>query len=285
VDETETLTRQLVTFDLPSGRLSGCRWGDPRDPLVVCVPGLSQDERSFDRLGPALAGAGHQVVALAPRGRGRSSVTPPGTYGWPSHAADVLATADVLGVDRFDYVGWSFGAFVGMQVATDAPARLRSLVLLDALGRPEPSALGPVMAGLERLGTVHRDADAYVTGALAGGGMDGCRAAWEGYLADDLERVDGGFRTRTDRDAVLEDAAHGGSRDPYELWASLTMPVLVLRASRPIEPGLGFIVTESDRDRFPAMVPNGRVVDVDANHYCIGMVPAAATLIEEFLHA
>jgi pimeloyl-ACP methyl ester carboxylesterase len=274
-----------VGFELTSGRIAGKQWGDPGAPLVLCVPGLSQDERSYDELGPRLAEAGHHVVALAPRGRGHSAVTAAGSYGWPNHARDVAAVADALEAPTFDYVGWSFGAFVGMQLAADHPGRIRRLVLLDAIGKPDPSALGPVVAGLERLGAVYATPAEYLEVTMSGGGMAGCTAAWESYVAGDLVPVDGGFSTRTDKDAVLEDTVHGSQRDPYELWSALTMPVLVVRAAQPILPGLGHIVTAADAARFAAEVPAGRVVDVDANHYCIGMVPAAADLIEEFLHA
>jgi len=276
---------EALAVDLASGRLTGKRWANPGGPVVICIPGLSQDERSFDHIGPALARAGFDVAAIAPRGRGASDVTPEGTYGWPAHAADVAAIATALGADTFDVIGWSFGAFVGMQLAADVPARLRRLVLLDALGLPEESSLGPILAGLSRLGAIYDSVESYVESTLASGGMDGCRDDWTGYLEGDLVAVDGGWTTRTASVAVLEDSAHGRTRDPYELWAALTMPVLVVRAAKPILPGLGFIVSEADRDRFPTVVPDARVVDVDANHYCVGMLPATSTAIEEFLRA
>src|SRR3954469_24757615 len=58
--------RMLDLFDIEiaSGRLKAARWGDPRDPLVLCVHGLSANLASFARLGPAMAGAGRHVVAV-----------------------------------------------------------------------------------------------------------------------------------------------------------------------------------------------------------------------------
>src|SRR6266567_6215330 len=66
--------------------------------------------------------------------RGLSETTPPGTYGWEAHAADVLAAADALGGPRFSIVGWSMGAIVGMAAASLAAARIERLVLIDAVG-------------------------------------------------------------------------------------------------------------------------------------------------------
>jgi len=87
-----------VDFDviLSSGRIRARRWGEPGAPLLLCVPGLSANLSAFEYLAENLAGADRQVVAIDLRGCGRSEVTPPGSYGLDSHAADVLAVADAV---------------------------------------------------------------------------------------------------------------------------------------------------------------------------------------------
>jgi 3-oxoadipate enol-lactonase len=62
------------------------------------------------------------------RGHGGSPV-PPGPYAVEDHAADVLALADRLGVDRFGFVGISLGGGIGQVLALDQPDRVASLVL------------------------------------------------------------------------------------------------------------------------------------------------------------
>ena len=272
-----------LEFELTSGRISALRWGAPDAPLLICMPGLSQDARSFDQLGSRLGSDQRQVVAISPRGRGESQRTPPGTYGWPAHARDVAGVASLLGRRECDVAGWSLGAFVTMQLAAQSPGLIRRAVLIDAVGRPEPSSLQPILAGLERLGQVFSSVEEYTERVLSGGAMVGCEDAWRRYLAGDLVATPGGFRTRTDREAVLEDAAYGGGHDPYELWPALVMPVQLIRAARPILPGLGFVVSEADRDRFAREVSLSQVVEVDANHYCVGMVEQTASAIQRFL--
>lgn len=281
VESTEVV--EGVEVVVPSGRIAARRWGRPDAPLVLCVPGLSQDARSYDFLGSRLGGDDRQVVAVSPRGRGESDSTGAGTYGWEAHARDVVEVAASLGHERFDLIGWSFGGLVGLQLASLAPDRLRRLVLIDVAGRPDPSSLGPVVAGLERLGATFAANDDYVERVLAGGAMAGCEAQWRAYLTEDLVATEGGFTTRTNREAVLEDATFGATHDPYALWPALSMPVLLLRAAHEILPGLGHIVPEQDRGRFLSEVVGARVVDIPANHFCIGMIPEAAAAIEAFL--
>lgn len=274
---------EVADQQLTSGRVAARRWGSPEAPLLISIPGLSQDERSYGYLGARLGSSTRQVLAVAPRGRGRSETTAPGTYGWPAHARDVQEIATRLGQERFDVMGWSFGGFVGMQLAQLAPARVRRLVLIDVVGRPEPASLGPIVAGLERLGSVYREPAEYIDRVLSSGAVSGCQGEWRDYLQEDLVPREGGFTTRTNREAVLEDAAFGANQDPYGLWPGLRMPVLLIRAARPIMPGLGFVVPEQDRDRFSTEVPLARVVDVDTNHYCVGMVEETAQAVEAFL--
>ena len=52
---------------------------------------------------------------------------------------------------------------------------------------------------------------------------------------------------------------------------------------RPVLPGLGFLVSEADRDRFRAEVPLGQVFEVDANHYCVSAVEQTAQAVKRFL--
>lgn len=272
-----------VDFELPAGRVAGRRWGAADAPLVMAIPGLSQDERSYAYLGGLLGSDRRQLLAISPRGRGRSETTPSGTYGWRAHARDVAEIASRLGSVEFDLIGWSFGGFVGMQLAAQAPGRLRRLVLLDVAGRPEPSSLGPILAGLERLGRVYSSPEEYVKLVVSSGVVAGCVEPWREYLLGDLVPCPGGYRTRTNREAVLEDAAYGAGQDPYELWPALSMPALLVRAAQPILPDLGFVVSEEDRDRFKAEVPGAQVVEVDCNHYCIGMKGETAAAVERFL--
>jgi pimeloyl-ACP methyl ester carboxylesterase len=89
------MTQQAAGYEdsdipLAPGRLRVRRWGAADAPAVVCVPGLSANLCGFDRLAERLAGGALQLVAIDLRGRGRSEVTGPGSYGWRHHARDVL---------------------------------------------------------------------------------------------------------------------------------------------------------------------------------------------------
>jgi 3-oxoadipate enol-lactonase len=219
------------------------------------------------------------------RGRGRSAITGPGTYGWPAHARDCLEVADALGAERFSIIGQSMGGAVAMQVAAAAGTRIRRLVLIDICGDPDPATLSVIKAAAARLGAIHPSVEGYLLAVQGLGSIRPWSEYWERYFRYELEPVAGGFRGRSDREAVLEDLAYGETHSPRDLWPHLTMPVLLLRATQELLPGAGHIVPAADRDRFLREVAAGRVVEIDANHYGINTHPESAAAIREFLGA
>jgi pimeloyl-ACP methyl ester carboxylesterase len=188
-----------------------------------------------------------------------------------------------LGSEEFDLVGHSMGAFVAQQVANLAPERVLRLILIDALGKPEPSSLGPIAGAMERLGAVYPDRDTFVTMVRDAGVVAPWSPEWERIYNEELEDVEGGVRLRADRDAIIEDATYGAAQEPAPLWNGLTMPTLVVRAAKPMLPGLGFIVSAEDRDAFVADHPKAHAVDIDASHYIVGVHEDTMSAIARFL--
>ena len=272
-------------IQLASGALHVESTGDPLGRLILCVHGLSANCRSFDRFVPVLAEAGHHVVTMDLRGRGRSEITELGSYGWDSHARDLLEIADLYGADSFVVIGHSMGGFIGMSLAAQYPRRCSSLVLIDAVGQPEPTALPPIAKSISRLGRTHPSASAALSAMQAAGTIDPWNEFWDNYFAWELEPFDDGVRIRTDLAAVGEDSADASTQDVYGLWPRLRCPVLLVRASRPMAPGGGLVVSRADAERFAAEAHDATVVDVDTDHYSILISPPAIIAVERFIGA
>ena len=269
-------------LDLPLGRLHAERYGSPTAPLAICIPGLSANIKSFSFLCERLAGDRLQSVVLDLRGRGKSEVTPAATYGWPSHARDAFAAADALGIKTFSIIGHSMGGVVAMAAAAQDATRLERVVLVDICGAPDPASLGPIAMSVGRLGQVYPSVEVYIETVKGMHLIEPWSSYWERYYRYELEPVEGGVRSRSNREAVLEDAGYGAGHSAYELWPSLTMPVLLLRATREILPGMGRIVSDADRARFPSEVPTATAVDVDANHYTVITSDESVAAIRRF---
>jgi lipase len=267
---------------LASGDIACEISGSETGHLVIAIPGLSANLRSFDVIYDALDGARHRKLAFDPRGRGHSSESGRGTYGWPSHARDVLAIADQLDAPTFDLIGWSMGAWIAMVVARMAPERVRKVVLVDAAGLPEESITIPVYAGLDRLATVFPSREAFKA-LVRNLPHYQPWAPWERLFDYELIEVDSGVSFRTQKPAPWEDEQYRLAQDPYKLWPALTMPVLLVRAEQEIPPNFGVLITEDDYARFLREVPTARGIEIAANHYTIGMNVDAGRAIAAFL--
>ena len=99
-------------------------------PAVVLIHGFGLDLRMWDRQAVSLAER-FRVVRYDCRGFGASGpVDPAVPY---THAEDLVALLDHLGIEEAVLAGLSFGGRVALQTALAAPDRVRGLVLLDAV--------------------------------------------------------------------------------------------------------------------------------------------------------
>jgi pimeloyl-ACP methyl ester carboxylesterase len=266
-----------------SHRLHAERWGSASAPLVLGLPGLTGTSANFAFLGERIGSDSLQLVALDLRGRGRSTTTAPGTYGWENHALDVLAVATELGFERFAVIGQSMGGSVAVQAAALDGARLTAVVLVDVAGRVDRGVGPAIAASIGRLGRVYDSVDHYLREVRTQGLIEPWNEYWERAYRRELCAVDGGVRPRTSTDAVAEDRAYTATQDPYSRWLHLGMPTLLLRATRELRPGAGFVVPADDRDRFLRDVPQAMVAEIDANHLTINTHDETAAAVRTFL--
>ena len=272
-------------FDIAvrSHRLHAQRFGSPSAPLVFGVHGLSGNMKNFDFIGERLGGDALQLVALDLRGRGLSETTPPGTYGWESHALDLFAVADALGFEQFSVVGQSMGGSVAMKAAELDGSRLDAVVLVDVAGRVDRGVGAVIASVISQLDDVYDSVDNYLTAVKAQGLVEPWSEYWERCHRYQLENVLGGVQSRVDPAAVAEDRAYTATQHPYDRWKHLTMPTLLLRARHELRPGAGHVVPADDRDRFLRDVRHGGVVEIEANHLTINTHADTAAAINNFL--
>jgi len=119
-----------------------------RAPLLV-MHGLLGSMRNWQAIGKALARE-HPVVLVDLRNHGASPWSDEMTY--PAMAADVLALADRLAVERFILLGHSMGGKVAMATALCAPERVDRAIIADIAPVPYEHEFEPyikAMLGLE----------------------------------------------------------------------------------------------------------------------------------------
>ena len=127
----------------PTSRLAYEESGPKRGEPLLLVHGWPDSPRTWDKVLPALHGAGYQTIAPYLRGYGPSTFrTPvfrrkPRRTGQPAaFAQDVIHLADRLKLQRFHFIGHDWGARTGYALAALYPQRLKSLIAISVPFEP-----------------------------------------------------------------------------------------------------------------------------------------------------
>ena len=258
---TEVAGGGCEVLALPGARLAYRVTGE--GPAVVLVHGFGLDMRMWEPQAAYLA-ARHRVIRYDCRGFGSSGPFDPAVA--YTHAGDLFALLDHLGIGQAVLAGLSFGGQVVLRAALAAPRRVRGLVMMDAV-------LDGVPWDAESLAAIRlAGKTAQAQGLLAG------RAAW---LAHPLFAAARKKAELSDHLAAMVAAypgqhwighdphAEGGPR-PLDVLEELAMPALVLAGEHDVP---GFLEMSAVLAR---RIPGARYhVVADAGHMINMEQPAA----------
>jgi pimeloyl-ACP methyl ester carboxylesterase len=116
----------------PAGKLHADDGGSGGTP-VVFIHSLAGNTGQWDAQLSQLR-THRRAVALDLRGHGKSDLPSPAVYTPEAYAADIHAVVSALKLPAFVLVGHSLGTDAVLAYAGAHPARLRGLVLVDAMG-------------------------------------------------------------------------------------------------------------------------------------------------------
>lgn len=112
-------------------RLAVYEWGSPESPPILCIHGLTRNGRDFDFLARELASQ-YRVIAIDVAGRGKSDYFKDVRwYDNGVYLQDILAVAEWMNIQKFDWIGTSMGGIIGMTIASLMPEKINRLVLND----------------------------------------------------------------------------------------------------------------------------------------------------------
>lgn len=235
------------TTELDSPTLAG------RDDVVILGPSLGTDVRLWDLALPVIA-EHHTTLRWDLPGHGASAPAAE-AFSISDLADGVVALADSLGVDRFDYAGVSVGGAVALELARIYPDRVRSVVVVCSAAK-----IGDATTWAERAALV-RDKG---TEVLVEGTID--RWFAPAFTVSQPEVVTRlmGMVTATSGEAYAKLCEALSHFDARPTLAAITVPLLVISGA--LDPA----TTPEQGAVIAATVPGARqIVIQDVSHQAV----------------
>jgi 3-oxoadipate enol-lactonase len=263
-------------IDLPGRGSTFVRQADgpPGAPTVVLSHGwLATADLNWGFSYPHLA-EHFRVVALDQRGHGRG-LRSTRRFSFADSADDVVALADVLGIDRFVAVGYSMGGPVALELGRRHPDRVSGLVLCataaaftsSPVARFWLSSLGPVASATRVLPNTRFRAAArerFITRRAEG--------PWQHWISSEL--------APSDPTTMLEAGAALGTFNASHWARHLTVPSSVVVTTRD-----SLVAPESQRALVRAL-PRSETFPVDADHLaCFDQPEAFVPVLIDACHS
>ena len=279
----------LPDLELPAAHhviLRGMRfhyldWGTRGRPPALFLHGGGLNVHTWDLVCGSLKPERH-CLALDQRGHGDTEWSPVMDYGTESHAEDLDAFVNHLGLERFVLVGMSLGGANALAWAGAHSERLAALVLVDV--GPEVRQAGVrKIAAFTSEATPLESVEDYVAKALAFNPRRDATLLRRSLLHNLRRMPDGKWRWKYDprhRGRAMDPAAAARRRDL--LWsavAKVSCPTLVVRGAE------SDVFHDEDAERLSSALPRGRWVRIaNAGHTVQGDNPAGLLVaLREFL--
>ncbi|ABE36139.1 alpha/beta hydrolase fold family protein [Paraburkholderia xenovorans LB400] len=218
--------------------------------VVVVLPGITSPAITWGFVGERF-GAHFDTYVLDIRGRGLSEAHDELDYSLDAQAADAIAFAAALGLERYALVGHSMGARIAIRAARSAPAGLTRLVLID------PPVSGPGRRAYPAQLPWYVDS---IRLCRDGAGLEAMRAYCPSWTDEQLALRAEWLHTCSER-AVRESFAAFQTDDIQADLPAIEVPMLLMAAQR------GDVVRDDDIREIRRLNPRVDAVRVaDAGH-------------------
>ncbi|WP_100502202.1 alpha/beta fold hydrolase [Geodermatophilus chilensis] len=127
-----TTEAEIARIDVDGRAVEYLDTGPPVGPALVLLHGDGETARDWRWVAPALADAGHRVIAPSLPGHGGS--VPPASYAMEDLAVWLARFLDAVGIAAATVGGNSIGGLIAIHLALGQPSRVQRLLLVDSAG-------------------------------------------------------------------------------------------------------------------------------------------------------
>ena len=280
-------------IDVVGGKLTVYQYGEKTDKSILAIHGITSNHLAWQHFADRAVKAGYVIYAPDLRGRADSNNLP-APFGMKTHAADMKAVIDQLGLIKPMVIGHSMGGFVAIALNHFYPNSVSRIVLIDGglpLALPPgmsveqvlPLVLGPALA---RLAMKFESKAAYVDYWKAHPAFEsGITPEMVNYIHHDLVGSEPELSPSTNPECVNQDSIDLWSSDLIEkALIALDQDVIMLRAVRGLQNEPTGLYPEVLLDSLATKYPRVKITNIsNTNHYDILMSDYGATEIANLI--
>lgn len=274
ITEARPTSREIVVEGM---RLHYLEWGDPKNPTIVMLHGVTQQAHSWDFVAMDLCSDYH-ILALDQRGHGDSDWAPNGDYSPEASQRDISGFIDQLGIAPCIMIGLSMGGGNAVRYTANNLDKVRGLVVVDIGPQVREQGSKEIRDFVERPDEL--DFEEFVQNSHRFNPLRSIESL-RGSLRNNLKQLPNGkwtwkydkhFRRRPD----------DGERQRPDLWPfvhKLKLPVMIVRGDK------SHVFAEEDAQAFLAALDDKHYVVIpDASHTVAGDQPVLfAKAVREWL--
>ncbi|PIC63164.1 alpha/beta hydrolase [Sporosarcina sp. P13] len=233
---------------------------------IIAIHGLTGNHKTFYHY-RRLLDKDYRFISYDLRGRGNSSPADEQTSLF-RHAEDLKAFIKKRGIDRPILMGYSMGAYICAQVASEID--VAALILLDGAGTTEERQRELIIPSLSRLEKEYESEDDYVAQTKAI--YDSLHVQWdevvEGITRYEVKKTANDYRHKSEASVMEKDFNSFYDFKPSEVFQKVTCPILLVIAYGRLGQKDSLFTRETYNETI-ATAENLTSIEVPANHYTL----------------
>lgn len=233
---------------------------------IIAVHGLTGNHKTFHHFRNLLDGE-YNFISYDLRGRGDSSPAKNDTS-ISSHAQDLKLLIQNLGIENPILMGYSMGAYICAQVASELDAA--GLILLDGGGTTEEKQRKLIIPSLSRLNRIYASENEYVSHTKSI--YESLNVMWDEVVEDitryEVKKVNDGWKHKSDSIFMEKDFNSFYEFYPSTIFPEVTCPTLLVIATGKLGMNDSLFSKETYYKTIEC-AENIKVFETEANHYTL----------------
>lgn len=257
---------EIKEMTINGSELNFIDYAGGKDGTIIAAHGLTGNSKQLHYFALALQ-KNYRFISVDLKGRGNSAVSYENTS-IHTHTEDILGLIKELEIENPILIGYSMGAFIMSQVATEI--QTKGLILLDGAAKCTDHQRKIVEPSLGRISKPYNTEEDYL--AEINKIYSNLGVTWGPHMIEvgkyEIHQVDDHIENKLDEKLIRQDFDSFYTYNPQEVFEKIDCPVLLIHALGQIG-SMPALFTNESYSLTLQTAKNIQKIQTDANHYTL----------------